>query len=1176
MSRNWTPQQKNAIEAEGGTILVSAAAGSGKTAVLVERVIARLVDKESPTGADEILVATFTNGAAGEMKERISARLLELLEQSPGDSHLIKQRLLLETAAIGTVHSFCLQLIRENLGQLEIPPDFRIGDEKELKLLKEDAARELLEQRYEQGGENFFHMVELFSQGRDDSRVFETLFTLYDFIRSHPHYHRWLDEKSALYRPKSPLEKTSWGQVLLKYAKETLLYCRFMLGKAMEILQEDDLLEEKYGEHFRQLYTMAEELAETAEQGSWDRLRESLERVDFGRLPSVRGMSDHSGKLMICQYRTQVKEILEELSQKQFCCSAQEFAEDMEVLAPIVEELFALAKDFDKGYTRLKTEKRLIDFSDIEHLAIELLTEETSEGYRKTPLAESLSQKYKYILVDEYQDTNEAQDLIFSAVSNGKNLFMVGDVKQSIYRFRQAMPEIFLRKKEVFSPYNGQDYPAKIILGNNFRSRKEVTDIVNMLFRQLMSPEVGELLYNEEEALIPSAVYPPREGAGVQLHLLSYDKEENDLSSIEAEARYAAQRIKAMLTEGFPVSTGDGLRACEPGDFVILLRSVKNKADIYRKALEEEGLQALAKDGGGFLKSREISVLLSLLRTVDNPLLDIPLTAVLLSPVFAFTPDDLARLRMVDKKAALIVNCYTLAEQGEERWKAFIEALTEFRLLSSLYPADQLIRRIVEMTGFGAMVAAMENAPARLANLRLLSQYAHAYDRSGYKGLGGFLRFIDRLEEQKQELDGASAEAEDSDKVRIMSIHASKGLEFPIVFLCDTSKRFNRADLQGNTFLHPELGFAAMVRDFEARKQHTTIPVEAVKLELERSLLSEEMRMLYVAVTRAREQLVITSVQKDLSKKLASVNCLMDADSRLPSWAVRRGSSYADWILMSCLHHPSFGETARKNGVEPEGIFVTESHLEVTVTSAPEMGDKAEKKALLTAHPDEKTVKHLEETARWEYPYARQTTLPSKVSVTQLIKGEEGLEYAFSDTPDFVTGQKMTAADKGTALHQYMLFACHRQGCQDPRKEIARLVEEKYLTAMQGEAIPVKMLEGFYRSSLFKRMENAQNLQREFRFMSDVTAADLDGLMPELGEETITLQGVADALFEENGRLVIVDYKTDSVKTPQELEERYRGQLMLYGRVLSRILEKEVGELLLYSFKLGETIPIKE
>ncbi len=1171
MSRNWTEQQRAAINLQGGNIIVSAAAGSGKTAVLVERVISRLVDPNKAVNADELIVVTFTNAAASEMKERISDELTKLIESDPSNTFLQNQKALLENAAIGTMHKFCLQLLRDHAVEIGLTPDFRVGDEKELGIMRQDAVNELIEQRYALAKPEFLNMIELISSGRDDKKIFSVIMSLYSFIRARAYYHEWLDEKLDMYDADVAVENTEWGKIIKAYVAGTMEYCEMLSTESLAIIKGNKTLTEKYYDHFLGIDVQVKGIINSCKNGSWDDVVKKLNNFEVERMPVVRGLKDDSDKEMLKVNREIIKETVKKLTERQVCAGQSEFADDMRVLRPIVNELFELVKDFDTEYSRMKRERNIIDFSDIEQFAIMLLTEKNGKTVTASNLAKKISENYKYIMVDEYQDTNAAQDLIFASLSNGENLFMVGDVKQSIYRFRQAMPEIFLEKKNSFKDYKEGEFPAKIVLANNFRSRKEVTDAVNFVFGMIMSEDVGEMFYTAEEVLYPKAEYPEGEDNSAQLHIIS-SASDDERSTAETEADYAANLIKNMIDSGFRVTDKETkqLRPCRSEDFAILLRSVKGKGDVYRKALEKLGIEAQTSDKESFLEQKEISIMMSLLKVVDNPMLDIPLVSAMLSPVFNFTVDEIAAVRLEDKKLPMIVCCRKKAEKGDEKCAEFIAKLDEMRLMAAVEPVNRLIEKIVRLTGFDIAVTVMENAQVRTANLRLLCEYAADYGKNTNKGLGGFLRYIERIKDSGDSLDGAVVSGE-SGKVKIMTIHGSKGLEFPIVLLCDTSKKFNRTDLRDNVLIHPDLGVATMVRDFKKRRQHTTIQAEAVKLEIERAMLSEEMRMLYVALTRAKEQLIVTSVQDDVRKKFESLNFPLDENGRLPSWAVRSANSYADWLIMAFLHHKAAEAIApfTHNPCENDCIA-----LSIIKGCPPQKIDGSKKIWELTAQPDDEFAERLSEMVRWKYPERNKTLLPNKVSVTELVKADDSLEYAFSEIPDFAREQKLTAAERGTAMHLYMMYADHTAGNDDVSSEIARLVNEGFITAEQGECIDERMLRKFYSSSLFARIQKSQNVRREFRFMTEATSEMLGGLMPELGDEKVMLQGVVDIIFEEDGKLVVVDYKTDNVKTAQEIVKRYSKQVVLYGKVICDILEKPVDEILLYSLKLGETISV--
>lgn len=1175
---NWTPAQRSAIEARGRTVLVSAAAGSGKTAVLTERVIRRILDPQNPVDADRLLVVTFSNAAAAEMRSRIGARLSELIEADPSNQNLLRQQLCLQRAQICTIHAFCLDLLRRHFQKLEIAPGFRIADPRELGLMREEAAQTVMEQFYREDDGSFSELVELLSTGRDDRRVTDTLFSLYDFIRAHPFYNDWLEEKLRYYDPDCPVAQTVWGELSLHYAAETLRYAAQRLQGAIAAMEDDEKMAAAYLPAFQADFGQVQALLGLVENQDWDGICRRLALLEYPRLGALRGYEGEERKRAVQAARKEARELVEGLRARPFCSTAAEFAQDMRDLRGKVTVLFALARAFDQTLYALKKAKKVLDFSDLEQLALTLLAEKKGEGYCPTPLARELSERYEEIFIDEYQDTNQAQDLLFTAISRqGDNLFLVGDVKQSIYRFRQASPELFMQKKERYAPYAAAPQaagPGKIILGENFRSRAEVTGAVNFLFGRIMSRRVGEIEYTAEEALVPAASYPPMAGAGVELHLLDLSLSED--AAALCEARYAAGLIAQLLESGAQVTDRSGsLRPVRRGDICILLRSLSGKAPIYLRALADAGVQCRADGQGGYLDSVEVSSLLSLLRAVDNPLLDISLVAAMMSPIFAFSADEMAAVRLCRREGPLYL-ALTLRAEQDARCAAFLATLAAIRRWAATMPTDRLIRRILEETGFDAMVLAMKQGQARRQNLRLLVRYAADYEQAGYRGLSEFIRLIDRMQERGDDLPAAGAPSGGGDAVQLMSIHRSKGLEFPVVLLCDSSKGFNKEDLRSSTLLHPEIGFACVRRDLGRQCQFSTVPLEAMRLETERLLLSEEMRVLYVALTRARERLLITSAQKDLSAKLRALSCALDEGGRLPAYAVRRCGSYADWMLMAALHHPD-GELLRAQIDSELTPLPDPSRLRVVLATPGALPPPAERGAARTALPDPVLLARLREQTAWRYhdPAAAQT--PAKLAVTAIVREEEaqaGEERAFTARPAFLQEYHMTAAERGTALHQYMLFADHAAAQKDLPAELRRLCERRFLTEREARAIRLDQVRAYYQSGLARRVQAAPRVWRELRFMTELGAERLGELLPEMGQNKVTVQGIIDLVFEEAGGLVIVDYKTDRVEDPSELIGRYTRQLELYAEVLPQTLGLPVREKILYSTFLAREISV--
>ena len=1196
----WTKEQQAAIEARGGSLLVSAAAGSGKTAVLSERVLRRIIDPIQPVDIDRLLIVTYTRAAAQQMRDKIAAKLQALLDipaddpdlerdgPIPDRALLRRQQLLLGRAQISTIHAFCFDLIRQNAQALGLPPDLSIGDEREIGTLRDQALRECAEEYYRgERGAEFTELAELINSGRDDRALLQTIGRLYDFIRSHPFYEDWLRDKLALYDPSNGICETAWGRILLDYTRETLEYCLELADEALSLCAQSEAMQAAYAASYQidreRLAAAVDRLKSPCrDDNSWDALLAAIPDglTAIGRVTGEKG---NPAKERIDAIRKELRGALEKLHTRTLCCTAAQFREDVAWLRSKIELLFEVTMEFSRRLDALKLERRLVDFSDLEHFALSLLYDTPSPGvHHRSALAQELAERYEEIMIDEYQDSNRAQDMIFGALARQRegepeNLFLVGDVKQSIYRFRQAMPEIFLEKKERYAIYDGTAYPAKIDLGANFRSRAGITGAVNFLFRQLMSERLGELDYGDSEALLPRANYPPREEPDVELQIIDRPGEAEEDKTV-LEARFVARRIAELLTGGFRVSDGEGgTRPLTQSDCCILLRSKKDRLGVFLKELSDNGVNACAEAQGGFLSTREVSVVLSLLRAIDNPLLDVPMAAVMLSELFGFTPDDLARLRLTGRKQPLYLCACRAAEEGDKKCAALVDTLARYSRLAASEPADRLLARIYQDTDYPAIVSALPMGENRRANLRLLVEYAAGYGKSGRRGLDGFVRFIDRVVECGSDFIPAGTLGETADAVRVMTIHRSKGLEFPVVFLCDTAKLHNTGDYtRERTILHPEYGFACRRRDYEQMKEYTTLPMEALKLECERAALSEELRVLYVALTRAKEKLVVTMVQDRLPAKLKSLAGGLTDGEKIPAYAARRCKSFADWLLLGLLRHPDGGALREQAGLPQSFTLPADFALHVAVN--PPLTPAADAREVLnaecTAEPEEPILEELRRRTAYRDPHAAAQRIPAKLGVSAIAHAQEGAGHRFSRTPKFLTGEELTGAQRGSALHQFMQFADYGAAYADLTAELSRMTKLEYLTPVQRDSIDPNKLKLFFDSPLYRRIAASKEVRRELRFLSRLPAREI-GFADAAEEDLVTVQGVADCVFWEDNACVIVDYKTDRVKTPQELADRYRAQLALYRRIIEESLSLPVKQCILYSFALDREVCIE-
>ncbi|NLJ30567.1 MAG: helicase-exonuclease AddAB subunit AddA [Clostridiales bacterium] len=1172
--RNWTPGQRDAISARGGTLLVSAAAGSGKTAVLVQRVIERITDPVHPTDADRLLVVTFTKAAAAEMSGRIAAEISKLLDADPFNVRLQRQQVLLARAHISTIHSFCGDLIRENFYKLGVSPDFRILDDNEMELLRGEAAAAVLEEFYAQADPAFTDLVEAFSSGRDDDRLIQTVNRLYDFVRSHPFPRRWLAEKSAMYSQAVPPPQTVWGQTVLAFAADALDYCIALTQNSLSLMRGEEAIEKAYSGGFSADLAGLESLRETVRSGQWDRISARAGAFAFPRLKPLRGYADDPVKNKLSASRREVQATVKKLAEL-FAASEEECARDIARISPLVVKLFELVVRFGESLDALKADRRAADFGDLEHWALKLLVRDTENGFERTPEAGELSAQFDEVMVDEYQDTNEAQDMIFRAVSQKEaNLFMVGDVKQSIYGFRQAMPQIFLRRRALYPDYDRREdrYPACIVLDRNFRSRAGVTDAVNFVFRQLMSEQTGELDYTKEEELVAGATYPPDGTPDAQLDIIDLSGSETDETMVTAESRRIAERVYQLITSGETVTENGAQRPVACRDICILLRSANKYAPEYARELTALGVPAWADTAGGFFAAAEVGVAVSLLRVIDNPMQDIPLLSVMMSPLYGFTPDDLAEIRGPSRSGSLYLAVSNAAKQGNARAGELLDDMEEFRVLAATMPSDRLLNLVYQKTGFLNLAQAMPNGELRLANLRLLLEYAKKYEASGYNGLSGFIRFIDRLQKNRSDLAAASTISESANVVKIMSIHRSKGLEFPVCILAGCSRRFNKE--RSDVLLHPELGLGLKLRDRSGLFRYTTMPREAVALELERGEMSEELRVLYVAMTRAKEKLIMITTVGDARKTLGRLAAGLTEEPRVAPYVVRSASSISDWLLLCALRHPSGAALRDMAGALPGITVPAEKEWGIRVVYPPAGGAEPENTVPReTAAPDPGLMKEIAARVDYVYPYEALRGVQAKVAASDLASRKFAPQYAASSRPAFLGRKGMTPAERGTALHAYLQFADYKKAAGSPEQELQRLVEQKFITPEQGEAVDIGRVRAFFASKIARRILSAQNVMREYRFTVEIPAGEIKPeLTGSMREQPVVLQGAVDCAFEEDGGLVIVDYKTDRAADSSELWERYRGQLSLYRMALEQCTGLPVKECLLYSFYLNMQI----
>ncbi|MGI5893992.1 MAG: helicase-exonuclease AddAB subunit AddA [Candidatus Merdivicinus sp.] len=1161
MSRQWTPEQLAAIHTSGGGILVSAAAGSGKTAVLVERIISRITDPENPLPADRLLVVTFTNAAASEMRGRVDARLRELLHEMPGNPLLEQQLIRLQKAKICTMDAFFGSMVRENFEKLGISPGIRIAEEAELADLRAGAMEQILEQSYQEEHPDFLAAATYFGE-QSDQRLTEEVLTLFEKIRSIPRPQLWFRRQQLSYEHPAAPEDTDWGSQLLAHIRQTFQNALRINAQIREKLFWDEKLAKGYGAAIQADRALFEEGIRIASYRNWDALCHFLSQNDMGAIGRAPKGSDELLKEEISALRSLCKDFWAEARECVPGTSA-DFFEDCAFLLPVIRGIFRLTSQFQAEFFAAKQEANLADFGDMAEFALQLCTDE--EGV-PTDFAREYARNFDEILLDEYQDTNRLQDEIFHAISqNGENLFFVGDLKQSIYRFRSADPTVFAEKQARFA--TDGTFPALLRLSRNFRSRPDVLHAVNFFFSQLMSEQAGGVRYDEAEAVHPGATYPDRPNPCLEIQLIDMENLE-DSSRILIEAQQTARRIARMLREGYPVSEDGNLRPCRPTDFAILLRSLKGVEAIFCEAIQNEGVEAAVSSAEGYFTSREVLSMISLLQVLDNPLQDIPLAAVLLSPLGMFTCDELASLRL--RHPDMRLYSALLAEQnGSPKIEAILSLLASLREKAAVKRVRALIQYIYDSTDF---LEIMAGSSGREANLKLLLQYAGDYERSGRNELSGFVAYIRRMMDRGDDFKVANPLSTENGMVQIMSVHKSKGLEFPIVILANCSKAFNQMDSNRPALFHPALGYGIQVIDRSTLRRYPTLSSAAVRLREQEDTVSEEIRLLYVAMTRARETLILNITEKNLEKRLRNVAALIPEDSAaLDPSLVLQMTSWSQWLLAALLRHPDFAPICRQYGVAASPIPANFSILLRTSLVRPEeFLPETDVKPELSADPA--LVQRISEQIFWKYPWRSRTVIPAKLAVTDIVRREEEDAGQISlPMPAFTQKEGFSAAERGTIFHRALQFADYAAGRADPAAELQRLTDARYLTPEEAAVIPLTAFSRFFHSEMMARILSADKIWREYRFFDTVPASRAG----YEGEDPILIQGVADCLFEEDGAGVLLDYKTDHA-SPAELIQRYSLQINLYRKALSPLFPKGIKECILYSLYQNQPVPIPE
>ncbi len=1166
MSTKWTDNQLLAINARGGDVLVSAAAGSGKTAVLVERVLQMITDPVNPVSIDRLLIVTYTRAAASQLKDRISSKLSELILANPDKRHYRRQLFMLPRAHISTVDSFCSEICREFFHELNIKRDYKIAESGQLSVISAAALEETLSELYEERNPDFYELVKCFSNSKSDRSLGENIIKLYEFLRSHPFFDNWLDEKLSYYTEFSSAFDSIWGQVVLKNAKRIIEYGLSLTNKTISIAEEEPEFMSKVSTLLYKDKNYFDNLINAIDCKSWDEIRDIIFGFETGVL-SARGYKEHPVKLKVAANRDILKSCVSELKGL-FEADELRCVEDIKALYPIVSQMFRCVRVYDDKYSQLKNQKNLADFSDVEHWALELLVKQNGSKIEFTQTATTIASRFDSVLVDEYQDANEVQDLIFKAVSKESNLFIVGDAKQSIYAFRQAMPEIFISRKDTYPFYTKEtdSYPAKIMLEKNFRSRIEITDYVNFVFNRLMTKETGDIDYVRGEGLVSGASYSPADIPCAELHIIDADSFDDE-DSIALEAQHIASIIHNELATTI-IKDGGETRKCTYGDIAILLRSGKKNSALYVRELEKFGIPATFESSSSFFDLPEIKMILSVLRVIDNPAQDIPLLSTMLSPMFGFTPDDLAQIRADFRKGSFYGAVIKAAEEEDTKAAQFVSTVSELRTLAVTMTAEDFISTIYERLGITAVCACMGGERA-VSNLRMLVEYAAKYEQGMSKGINAFVSYLDKLIESGSDLTAAESGGDDIlNAVRLMTVHSSKGLEFPVCILAGTHKKFS-TDTSENVLLHSHLGFGAKRRDKNLGASFNTFVRKALAMEIKQSEMSEELRVLYVALTRAKEKLIMTAVKKNTSKYLNGISSKLLSGDTISPYIVSGAKSICDWLCMTALVHKD--GTLLRSVAKADDLEYSDNSSMLSVKIVDDIDfedDKGEITRTVTYDADGARIDEIiDKRFDYIYPYNELCTLPLKVTASELSHMDRGKTFEKTlAKPKFLSSSQLTAAEKGTAMHKFLQFASFDLAREDIELEVKRLTDIR-LTPQEANSLDLLKLKRFIDSEIVTTAINNQ-YYREYRFTVNIPASST-GLTDD-SETTVILQGAVDLLIIKDNKIIIVDYKTDRVSSMDVLTQRYHRQLSLYKKAIGDCFELPISKCLIYSIHLGE------
>lgn len=1263
MKPQWTADQQKVIDLRDSNILVSAAAGSGKTAVLVERIIGRITDRQTPVDIDRVLVVTFTKAAAAEMRGRIGEALQQKLEQTPDDDNLQRQIGLLHNAQITTIDSFCQHIIRNYFHVIDLDPMFQVGDETDLKIMKEAVLGEVLEQKYadarQKENQVFLDAMQMFATGRTDKEIESIVLKLYELAQSYPFPDEQLEQWKNSYALRSveEMEQTEWMEKYIADVQMIVAECEKKAFAAYQISVDGVGLEA----YTPTIQTEWQQIKELRKCKTLQELCDGIGKISFGRLSAIRG-NKHDKELQeqIKALRASYRDKgIEQLQKEMLAEPPEEMLAMMQQMDAPVRELVQLTIDFGKAFAEKKREDGIIDFADMEHFALQILVTRDEDGNSvPSATAKELQEYYEEIMTDEYQDSNYVQEMILTSISRGPEqspyLFMVGDVKQSIYQFRLARPDLFMEKYHAYDTEEGGN--RRIDLRQNFRSRASVLESANYIFERIMRQDFGGIAYDDAAKLVPGAVFDPceeRTADQTEIILLNMDaQEDNDFGKRELEAMAIGQKIRDMVQGDHPMYVSDkgGYRPIEYRDIVILLRSMKGWTEEFQETLADMGIPAMAPKKTGYFATLEVQTMLNLLRVIDNPRQDIPFVAVLRSPIYGLQDEELAKIAAERSGLQYLDNIWAYCDRHEdvlsEKLSDLLDTLQEYRRKAETVSVYELLREIYEETGYYALMSAMPGGEQRSANLDILLQQAIEFAENGHRGIFGFCRYIEML--KKSDIDfGEATVGTVANAVQLVSIHKSKGLEFPVVFVAGMGKQFNKQDMRKKLLLDVDYGVGANYVDLEERLYKPTVMKRFIARQMLENSLSEEVRILYVALTRAKEKLILTGTVKGIENKLQSWDL---TGASLQHSALLGAATYLDWIMPALAARPIFGQCISQvsdgKGQDPSDLQENEMaqetedpsvkdrvlydstdqdplfRLEVICADAQIAGEMEQLEHILlrrealkhqdiTKECDAELAEQLRCQREYQYPYANEQKLPVKISVTELKRRameqqkmavraevpEDEVTETVPGTADRQTGiedeavydipqpkfrqteESIGAAERGTLYHFVMEHLPYEQMGDHFTAEmmLAQMQKAGLLREEERNCLKPQKFDRFMQSVLGKRMQQAAKrgaLRREQQFMLEIPVMEL---YPELeSEETVLVQGIIDACFEEDGEWVLVDYKTDYVRygMEQTLVDRYRVQLEQYARALEQLTGMKVREQIIYSFALDKHIPV--